>query len=228
MILPRARHRWNLSPKRAVLLQKRLTSEVMDAPLESPPRRIAGGDVSVTQDGSGLIAGWVVWDVKKGVVLETAVARQPARFPYVPGLLSFREAPSLIAAARKLGSEPDVFMMDGQGLAHPRRFGIACHVGVLIDRPTFGCAKSRLCGTHDTPADAVGASKPLHYEGQLLGRVVRTRPGVKPVYVSIGHRIALADAVRIMLKCCTKFRLPEPCRLAHQLVTKVRMSDANG
>ncbi|MCZ6683011.1 MAG: deoxyribonuclease V [Planctomycetota bacterium] len=224
MNLPRARHRWNISPKKAVLLQRRLASEVMDTPLESPPRRVAAGDVSVTADGSELIAGWVVWDVKNATVLETVVARQPARFPYVPGLLSFREAPSLIAAARKLVCEPDVFMMDGQGLAHPRRFGIACHFGVLIDRPTLGCAKSRLCGIHDTPADAVGASKPLHHEGQLLGRVVRTRPGVNPVYVSIGHRIALADAIRLTLKCCTKFRLPEPCRLAHQLVTKVRMN----
>lgn len=228
MKLPRTRHRWNLSPGRAILLQRELAGEVRATSLQKPVRTVAGGDVSVTKDGTGLIAGWVVWDVHERLILETALARQPARFPYVPGLLSFREAPALIAAARKLHREPDVFMMDGQGWAHPRRFGIACHVGVLIDRPTFGCAKSRLCGTHDTPADTVGASKPLSLDGDLIGRVVRTRPGVRPVYISIGHRITLAQAVLVTLKCCAKFRLPEPSRLAHQLVTKIRMDAPNG
>ena len=113
-------------------------------------------------------------------------------------------------------------MLDGQGLAHPRRFGLACHVGLLMDRPTLGCAKSRLCGEHDAPGDAIGASCPLIHDGEMVGRVLQTRAGVKPVYVSIGHRITLEDAVGIVLRCCTRYRLPEPTRLAHQLVTRER------
>jgi deoxyribonuclease V len=183
---------------------------------------VAGGDVAFTRDGKHLIAGWVVWDIDAQAVVETAVALLPVRFPYVPGLLSFREAPALIAAARKLEIEPDAFMFDGQGLAHPRRFGIACHVGLLIDRPSLGCAKSRLCGEADAPAAARGSSQPLHLDGRTLGRVVRTREGVKPVFVSVGHRMTLQNAVRLTLRCCTKYRLPEPTRLAHQLVTSCR------
>ena len=222
MKIPRARHRWDLTPKSAIRLQKQLASEILEMPLERPARLVAGGDAAFSPDGGRVIAGWVVWDVRARETIETAVANRPVRFPYVPGLLSFREAPALIAALRMLTTEPDVFMFDGHGLAHPRRFGIACHVGLLIDRPTLGCAKSRLCGVHDTPADTVGAAKPLRLDGDLVGRVVRTRAGVKPVYVSIGHRITLEDAVRTALRCCTKFRLPEPSRLAHQLVTKAR------
>lgn len=222
MKLPRARHHWNLTPGRAVRLQKQLATEIQHTPLGKSPRLVAGGDASFTQDGEHVIAGWVVWDVKAKVVVGTALAVRPVRFPYVPGLLSFREAPTLIAAARKLRVEPDVFMFDGQGLAHPRRFGIACHVGLLIDRPSLGCAKSRLCGTHDLPANTAGASCPLLHNGDLVGRVLRTRAGVKPVYVSVGHKITLDDAVRLTLRCCTKYRLPEPTRLAHQLVTRHR------
>lgn len=223
MKIPRARHRWDLTPKSAIRLQKQLASEILDLRLERPARLVAGGDAAFSPDGGRVIAGWVVWDVRSRETIETAVATRPVRFPYVPGLLSFREAPALMAALRTLTTEPDVFMFDGHGLAHPRRFGIACHVGLLIDRPTFGCAKSRLCGIHDTPAETVGAAKPLRLDGDLVGRVVRTRVGVKPVYVSIGHRITLEDAVRTALRCCTKFRLPEPSRLAHQLVTKARV-----
>ncbi len=222
MKLPRARHRWNLTPKKAVRLQLRLAPQVRHEPLRRDPRRVAGGDVAFTRDGKHLIAGWVVWDIDAQAVVDTAIALRPVRFPYVPGLLSFREAPALIAAARKLEIEPDAFMFDGQGLAHPRRFGIACNVGLLIDRPSLGCAKSRLCGNADAPAAARGSTQPLLLDGRTLGRVVRTREGVKPVFVSVGHRMTLRDAVRLTLRCCTKYRLPEPTRLAHQLVTSCR------
>lgn len=222
MKLPNARHRWDLTPKSAIRLQKTLAAEIRETPLARPARLVAGGDAAFSPDGSQVIAGWVVWDVQIREAIETVVARRPVRFPYVPGLLSFREAPALIAALRRLRTEPDVFMLDGHGLAHPRCFGIACHVGLLIDRPTFGCAKSRLCGTHDTPADTVGATKPIRLDGDVIGRVLRTRQGVKPVYASIGHRMTLNDAVRTALRCCTRFRLPEPSRLAHQLVTRMR------
>lgn len=222
MKLPRITHSWNLTPAAAIRVQQRLADQVRPSPLMKPARFVAGGDVSFLPDGETLVAGWVVWDVKRGAVVETVTARRPVTFPYIPGLLSFREAPALIAAARKLRIEPDVFMLDGQGLAHPRRFGIACHLGVLIDRPTLGCAKSRLCGTHDTPTDAVGAAKPIVLDGETVGRVVRMRPGVKPVYVSIGHRLSLQDAVQTVLRCGAGLRQPEPTRRAHQLVTAER------
>ncbi|MFQ5411939.1 MAG: endonuclease V, partial [Phycisphaerae bacterium] len=159
-----------------------------------------------------------VWDLKTRATIETTVDVRGVTFPYIPGLLSFREAPGLLAAARRLKSKPDVFMLDGQGLAHPRRFGLACHVGLLLDRPSLGCAKSRLCGTHGEPGRRAGCSKRLMLGGELIGRVVRTRDGVKPVYVSIGHKITLDDAEKLTLRCCTRYRLPEPTRLAHQLV----------
>ena len=222
MKLPRCRHRWNLTPRQAIRLQGRLASEVCHTPLGAPPRLVAGGDVGFSRDGTKVVAGWIVWDVATCTIVDTIHAVRPVRFPYVPGLLSFREAPALIAAARKLSVKPDLFMFDGHGLAHPRRFGLACHVGVLIDRPSLGCAKSRLCGLHEAPGDAPGASRPLIHNGETVGRVLRTRRSVKPVFVSVGHKMTLDDAVAVTLRCCTKYRLPEPTRLAHQLVTRLR------
>lgn len=222
MKIPRSPHSWTLSPTAACELQRRLAASVREERLAGPVRFVAGGDVSFSPDGTRLIAGWVVWDVRARAVIETAVAVKPVRFPYVSGLLSFREAPGLIAAARKLKCEPDVFMLDGQGIAHPRGMGIASHFGLLIDRPTLGCAKTRLYGTHDAPARSVGGSKPLMAGNRVIGRVVRMQENVNPVYISIGHRIRLDDAVRIALRCATKYRLPEPTRLAHHLVTAAR------
>jgi deoxyinosine 3'endonuclease (endonuclease V) len=146
MKLPPPRHRWNLSIRQAIRLQQRLARQVKHRALTRNPRLIAAGDAAFSADGGRIVAGWVVWDAESGEVVERAVAVRPVRFPYVPGLLSFREAPALIAAVRKLKIAPDVFMVDGQGLAHPRRCGLACHVGLWIDRPTLGCAKSVLCG----------------------------------------------------------------------------------
>ena len=222
MKIPRSPHRWTLTPTAAVELQRKLAASVREEKLAGPARLIAGGDASFSPDGERLVAGWVVWDVNRREVIETVVAIKPVRFPYVSGLLSFREAPGLIAAARKLKCEPDVFMLDGQGVAHPRGMGIASHFGLLIDRPTLGCAKTRLYGTHDTPARSVGGSKPLLAGQRVIGRVVRMQEDVNPVYISVGHRIRLDDAVRIALRCSTKFRLPEPTRLAHHLVTAAR------
>lgn len=226
MKLPPMRHRWNLTPQAAIRLQKRLAAEVVHTPLVRPPRFVAGGDVAFFDGGRQLVAAWVVWDVEARDIVEAATDVRAVAFPYVPGLLSFREAPALLAAARRLRAEPDVFMLDGQGLAHPRRLGLACHVGLLLDRPSLGCAKSRLCGEHDEPARRRGASRRLTDRGETLGRVVRTRAGVKPLFISVGHRITLDDAVRLTLRCCTKYRLPEPTRLAHRLVTRLRAAGA--
>jgi len=215
-------HRWDLTPKEAIRLQQRLADQIEQIPLDAPLRLIAGGAVAFSPDGSRLVAGWAVWDLKTGLEIETVVDVHRVTFSYVPGLLSFREAPGLLAAARRLKNEPDVFMLDGQGLAHPRRFGLACHVGLLLDRPSLGCAKSRLCGTHDEPGLRTGCSRRLIHKGKIIGRVVRTRDGVKPVYISIGHKITLDAAVRLTRRCCRRYRLPEPTRLAHRLVSEAR------
>jgi deoxyribonuclease V len=191
-------------------------------------RRLAGGDAAYTAEGREIIAAWVVWDMAARKVIETAHVRRRVTFPYVPGLLSFREAPALAAAARKLRTRPDVFMIDGHGLAHPRRLGIASHLGLLLGRPTIGCAKSRLCGEHDDPPDRRGGAADLVHDGQAVGRVVRTREGVRPVYVSVGHLVRLDDAVRVVLASSVGYRLPEPARLAHQLVTQLREGRNDG
>lgn len=224
MKIPRAPHAWNVSPSRAVEIQRQLADRVIPRGRLRRARLIAGADIAFTTDKETCVAGVVVWDLRTDQVVEQQVVRQPVAFPYVPGLLSFREAPALVAAFRKLSVEPDAFMFDGQGLAHPRRFGLACHVGVLIDRPSLGCAKSILIGGGETPAPERGSTAPLIHHGQTIGEAVRTRDGVRPVYVSIGHRMSLRVAVDLTLQCSTRYRLPEPTRLADKLVAKARHS----
>jgi deoxyribonuclease V len=185
-------------------------------------RLVAGLDAAFTRDGKRCIGGVVLWDVESREVVEEHVATRPLRFPYVPGLLSFREAPALLAALRKLRRTPDALMCDGHGLAHPRRFGIACHVGVLVDRPAVGCGKSRLVGEHREPALRRGSRTRLTHRGETIGSVLRTREGVKPIYVSIGHRIDQATAERLTLACAIGYRLPEPTRLADRLVARAK------
>lgn len=223
MKLPPAVHRWSMSPSRAVRLQERLAGGVITAPLPASLRLVAGLDLAFSVDGGRCVAGAVVCELATLEVVETSVAWRPVRFPYVPGLLSFREAPAVLAAIRRLRLEPDVFIFDAQGLAHPRRFGLASHAGLLMDRPSIGCAKSRLCGAHDEPAPAAGSWTPLMHNGQRVGAALRTRPNVKPVYVSIGHRATLETAISLVLRCVTSYRLPAPTRLAHLLVSRERM-----
>ena len=164
----------------------------------------------------------MIWDVLNQEVLEQHVVRRPIQFPYVPGLLSFREAPAILAALRKVKTEPDVFLFDGQGIAHPRRFGLASHVGLQINRPSIGCAKSRLTGTCVEPGPERGAVEGLYDGEECLGFVLRTRAHVKPMYISVGHRISLQSAVDVSLMCATRYRLPEPTRLADQLVAQAK------
>ncbi len=203
-------------------MQRRLAGRVRCEAVGDAPKVVAGGDAAFVAGGSVAIAGWVVWSLRDGSIIEQSLVRVPVSFPYVPGLLSFREAPALLAAAKLLRQEPEVFFIDGQGAAHPRRLGIASHVGLWLGRPTIGCAKSRLCGEHAEPGPRRGASTRLLHEGETIGRVVRTRDGVKPLYVSVGHLVTLEDAVRLTLACTRGYRLPEPARLAHQLVTAER------
>jgi deoxyribonuclease V len=222
MHIPPAPHRWTVTPRQAIRIQQLLRGQVRVVPPKKPVRLVAGVDAAFSHDGTGCIAAAVLWDVESQQVVEERVAIRPLRFPYVPGLLSFREAPAVIAALRKLRLEPDAIMCDAHGLAHPRRFGLACHVGVLCDRPTIGCAKSLLLGEYREPGRARGARTALRHEAKRLGTVLRTRTGVKPVFVSVGHRIDLRTAERVVLACAAGYRLPEPTRRADHLVSHYR------
>ena len=224
MKIPPPPHRWTVSPKQAVSIQRRLAHRVRATAPARTLRRVAGVDAAFSPDGRFCIAAAVVWDLASGRCEEQRFARRELRFPYVPGLLSFREAPAVLAALRRLRVLPDALMCDGHGLAHPRRFGLACHVGVLTGLPTLGCAKSRLLGRHREPGWKRGSRVPLTENGEVLGTVLRTRDRVKPVFVSIGHRIDLAAAVDLVLASSVGYRLPEPTRLADRLVSRLRSS----
>ena len=175
---------------------------------------MAGVDVSVRGDRA--IAAVVVLRLDDLEIVEVALERQRVPFPYVPGLLSFRECPSILAALKKLTIQPDLLLVDGQGIAHPRRFGLASHLGVLLDTATIGCAKSRYIGTHDQPDQEAGCYTDLFDGKELVGAVLRTRTDVKPLYISVGHKIDLPAALDLVLECCAGYRLPEPTRRAHQ------------
>jgi len=204
-------------------LQERLRSEVRIEPLDlSRLRRVAAADVTFLAEKEIVAAAVVVVDLQSGEIVEERTAVVRTEFPYVPGYLSFREGPAIIAAWGTLRSPPDAVLFDGQGIAHPRRFGIASHVGVLLDVPSVGCAKSRLVGEHDEPGMEKGDFAPLRHEGELVGAALRTRKGVKPVYVSVGHRADLPTAIGLVLSLCTRYRLPDPARRAHQLTRELR------
>ena len=222
MKFPRVPHSWNVIPRRAVRIQRDLAGRVIRTGRIPTPTLIAGADLAFVAESEECIAGVVVWHVTERRIVEERVVRRPTRFPYIPGLLSFREAPALAAVFRKLRSEPDAFMFDGQGYAHPRRFGLACHMGVLLDRPALGCAKSVLVGDFDLLGKAQWSTAPLIHHGEQVGLAVRTRAGVKPVFVSVGHRMSLRSAVALTRMCTTRYRIPEPTRLADALVARVK------
>ncbi|MCS7045336.1 MAG: deoxyribonuclease V [Gemmataceae bacterium] len=215
-------HSWELTPKEAVALQHRLAGEVDTAAPLRRWRLVAGADVSYHRYAPLCYAAVVVLRAEDLEVVETQHAVGASSFPYVPGLLSFREAPVVLQAFARLQARPDVVMCDGQGLAHPRRFGLACHLGLWLNVPCLGCAKSRLIGTYREPGRAAGATTPLRDRGEIIGSVVRTKTGVKPLFVSPGHRIDLASAVEVVLRCCRGYRLPEPTRQAHRAVNELR------
>lgn len=208
-------HTWNLSPQEAIALQRRLAQQLADVPLDwEALRTVAGVDVSVKGDTSQ--AAIVVLSFPELCVVETATARQPTPYPYIPGLLTFREGPVVLEALSRLRHEPDVFMFDGMGRIHPRRMGIAAHIGLWLQKPTLGCGKTHFIGHADEPGRQAGTISPLMDAEEVIGSVVRTRAGVRPVYISAGHLITLADAVALTLRCTTRYRLPEPIRAAHR------------
>ena len=220
-------HRWNLTPRTAIAVQKRLAQLVSQAPFGREPRLVCGLDAAFSPDGRHCIAGAVVWDAVTGCTAEEQVCWRKLRFPYIPGLLSFREAPAILAALRKLRSSPEILVCDGQGLAHPRRFGIACHVGVITGLPTIGCAKTRLVGTHVEPGVLRGEAAPLWLDGEEIGTVLRTKDRSKPLFVSVGQQIALREAAAFVLSWARGHRLPEPTRLADRLVARARRDSLN-
>ncbi len=213
-------HRWNLTPRSARALQERLRSSVVqrDAGAKRPDL-VAGIDIGFEQQGQVTRAAAVVLTYAELETLEEVIARRKTRFPYVPGLLSFRECPAALAALGRLESRPDLLVCDGQGYAHPRRFGLACHLGVLTGIPSIGVAKSRLIGVHEPVPDVKGAWVPLRDGDEIIGAVLRTRVGVKPVYVSVGHKITLKKAIDLVLGLTPRFRLPETTRRAHRLAS---------
>jgi len=214
-----AEHRWNLTPAEAIALQEQLRPRVIARDRVGKVRRVAGVDVGFEQEGAVTRAAVAVLSFPELELVEWAIARKPTRFPYVPGLLSFRETPAVLAALAKVRLRPDLLLCDGQGLAHPRRFGFACHLGLLAGIPSIGVAKTRLIGEHgDVPARR-GGWVPLEDHGEVIGAVLRTRRGVKPVFVSVGHRVGLETAIRWVMACVTRYRLPETTRWAHRLAS---------
>jgi deoxyribonuclease V len=189
-------------------------------------RLVAGADISYSRKSDRFFAAVVVLSVPGLDVVEEITLQGKSPFPYIPGLLSFREGPLLMRAFKRIKERPDLAIFDGHGIAHMRRFGIASHLGLLLDLPSIGCAKSRLVGSHEEPGPEVGDQTPLLHEGRKVGAVLRTRQGVKPVYVSCGHRIGLAAAVRWVLETGAGYRLPEPTRQAHLLSNRARVAAA--
>jgi deoxyribonuclease V len=202
--------------------QDRLRDRVVEKDQFGDIRFVAGADLAFDPETETAFAGVIVYRFPQLQEVERRSARFKLRFPYVPGLLSFREGPALAAAFARLRHEPDVILIDGHGRAHPRRFGIACHMGVLFDVPSIGCAKSLLVGSFKEPGVKAGSTAPLWHEGELVGEVLRTRDRVKPIFVTVGHRLSLATAVEIVQCCCDGFRIPQPTREADHFVGALR------
>ena len=213
-------HPWDLKPEEAIALQTRLSARVIHNSRLKPDHmvKVAGIDTAYTK--SAARAAVVVMNLKDMTILDKAVAARAVRFPYVSGLLAFREGPVILEALDKLETAPDLLMLDGQGVAHPRRFGIASHIGLLTDIPSVGCAKTRLLGNYEEPQQSRGSTSDLTDGEETIGAVVRTRTGVKPVFVSTGHLMNLNDSIRVVLRSCRGYRLPEPIRQADHLSKK--------
>ncbi len=218
-------HSWDLAAAEASALQKQLAARLdLRTPL-GPVRRVAGADLSFALHSDDVHAGVVVLSYPELDIVERQCVAARVNFPYIPGLLSFRETPPLLQAFARLHSKPDVVMIDGAGYAHPRRCGYASHVGLWLGIPTVGCAKTRLTGTYEEPGREAGSVSPLLDRGEEIGAVVRTKTGIKPLFVSVGSGIQLDDAVRLVLDTCRGYRIPEPTRQAHLYVNALRRGE---
>ena len=208
-------HGWQVSPTQALDIQRRLAAKVSRSNEVTTPHFIAGVDISVSKAQGIATAAAVVLQYPELRLVETKVVNGKLTLPYIPGLLSFRESPLTLAACQELTITPDLILVDGQGIAHPRRMGLASHLGLFLNTPTIGCAKSLLCGKHEEPDEKPGSYAEVVDRGETIGAALRTKLGVKPIYVSIGHKVDLETAIYWVMECCRGYRLPEPTRLAH-------------
>jgi deoxyribonuclease V len=211
---------WDVTPEKATQIQNDLRRLVILHDDFGPIKTIAGVDVGLSLAEGTATGGVVVFSFPELEVIETATGTKPVEFPYIPGLLAFREIPAILSAFEQLKTEPDMLIIDGQGLAHPRRFGIACHLGLLLDRPSIGCGKSRLIGRYEEPGPEPGDVSSLMIGNEQIGCVLRTKIRTNPLFISPGHRIGFESATRLVLESCRGYKLPEPTRLAHNLVSK--------
>ena len=217
-------HSWNITLDEAKVLQKSLAQRIKICRLPSKIKRVAGFDVSYLKDKNMLIAGMVIIDYPSLNFCDAFVITDQINFPYIPGYLSFREAPVLLKLIEKHQNLADVFIFDGHGVAHPRGLGIASHIGVLINRPSIGCAKKKLVGEYNLPDLQKGSNTDLIFRKEIVGKVMRTKHKIKPVFVSVGNLVGLGEAAQFILNCTGKYRLPEPTRLAHNTVSSYRKS----
>lgn len=219
---PRLNQRWDLSPQQATHLQQELGKGVVLKNRLGRVRTVAGADIAFDRIRDAGYAGVIVYSFQALEEIERVNATGRLNFPYIPGLLSFREGPLLLEAFAKLRTEPDLLLFNGHGIAHPRRFGLASHLSLLFDKPGIGIAKSRLIGTHREPANRVGSWARLKDSGETIGAVLRCRAGVRPMYISVGHRLNLETAVGLALACCDGYRIPKPIREAHRYVGQLK------
>lgn len=213
------RHAWPATAEEATVIQQQLRGEIIAEDQLGPVQRVAGVDVGFEAGGTITRAAIAVLSFPELQLVEQAIARRPTTFPYIPGFLSFREIPAVLDAFAQITTPPDLLLCDGQGIAHPRRMGIAAHLGLLVDLPSIGVGKSLLVGKHDEVPEERGAWQPLRHRGETVGAVLRTRVGTKPLYISLGHRISLLTAIDYVMRCTTKYRLPETTRHAHKLAS---------
>lgn len=224
MLKKKPLHSWDVTCQEAVAIQKTLREKlILCAEQVTPLHWIAGADISYSRDDDRFFGVVVLMSFPSLEVVEIESFFDHVSFPYVPGLLSFREGPILLKAFEKLKQHPDIVLFDGQGIAHPRGIGLASHLGLFLDLPTIGCAKTKLVGTHEEVGLVRGSFADLHYKDSIIGAVVRTKNRVKPVFVSQGHRVNLQQAIEVVLACCKGYRLPEPVRQAHLAVNRLRV-----
>ena len=213
-------HSWEVSPGEAIKLQRELKKKIFLKKSFNKIEKVAGADVSYYKNK--MIAGVIVFKFSNFELIEKQSFISLINFPYIPGLLTFREGPSLLEAFKKIKVEPDIILFDGQGIAHPRKMGIATHLGLFLDKATIGCAKSKLSGNYNALGEEKGCYSLLREGEEIIGAVVRTRKKVKPIFVSPGHKIDLSNSIEIVLKCTDKYKLPLPVREAHLFVNQIR------
>jgi deoxyribonuclease V len=216
---------WNMTPKEAIEFQKTLHKKIRLIPLSKEIKYIGGCDVSMSLFAKDGFAGFVTLSYPDLNVIDYSVVKDKIGFPYIPGLLSFREIPMLLKAWENLKKKPDVIVVDGVGIAHPRRLGIATHLGIALNVPTIGCAKSVLIGKYEEPENIPGSISYMYHNDEIVGAAIRTKKNVKPIFVSPGHLITLEEAIKIVKRCVLKHRLPEPTRIAHNTVNEYRIKD---